>query len=105
MEGSCEHGNEPLGSIKCWQNLHVAEQLADSEEGLSFIKLLNKQVPQKWIKINTFLGNALVINPIVLTQQPTKCLTRDCAHTLKTEDVIVCCVVRTTSHSKGGGAK
>jgi hypothetical protein len=21
MEGSCEHGNEPLGSIKCWEVL------------------------------------------------------------------------------------
>jgi hypothetical protein len=21
VEGSCEHGNEPLGSIKCWQVL------------------------------------------------------------------------------------
>jgi hypothetical protein len=21
VEGSCEHGNEPLGSIKCWEVL------------------------------------------------------------------------------------
>jgi hypothetical protein len=30
VEGSCEHGNEPSGSIKCW---------AASQEGLSSIKL------------------------------------------------------------------
>jgi hypothetical protein len=34
VEGSCEHGNEPLGSIKCWEVLPAA-QLAASQEGLS----------------------------------------------------------------------
>jgi hypothetical protein len=33
--GSCEHGNEPSGSVKCWE---VAAQLADSEVGLSSMK-------------------------------------------------------------------
>jgi hypothetical protein len=28
VEGSCEHGNEPSGTIKCWEILLVAEQLA-----------------------------------------------------------------------------
>jgi hypothetical protein len=34
VEGSCEHGNETSGSIKCWEVLEVA-QLAPSQEGLS----------------------------------------------------------------------
>jgi hypothetical protein len=34
MEGSCEHGNEPCGFIKCWEILSVAVRLAASE-GLS----------------------------------------------------------------------
>jgi hypothetical protein len=34
MEGSCEDGNEPSGSIKCW------EVLAASQEGLSSMKLV-----------------------------------------------------------------
>jgi hypothetical protein len=32
VEGSCKHGNEPSGSIKCWG---VAARLADSQEGLN----------------------------------------------------------------------
>jgi hypothetical protein len=34
MEGSCEHGNEPSGSIKCWEAL----------ETLHSWRLLNKGV-------------------------------------------------------------
>jgi hypothetical protein len=37
VEGSCEHGNEPSGSIKCWEVLEVAAQLVASLEGLSSI--------------------------------------------------------------------
>jgi hypothetical protein len=33
VEGSCEHGNEPLGSIECWET-RVAAQLVVSQEGL-----------------------------------------------------------------------
>jgi hypothetical protein len=32
VECSCEHSNEPSGSIKCWE---VLAQLAASQEGLS----------------------------------------------------------------------
>jgi hypothetical protein len=39
METSCEHSNEPSGSIKSWEIL-VAERLAASQEGLSFMKLV-----------------------------------------------------------------
>jgi hypothetical protein len=35
-EGSCEHGNEPSDSIKCWDILEW--QLADSQEDLSSMK-------------------------------------------------------------------
>jgi hypothetical protein len=35
VEGSCEHGNEPSGSIKRWEVLGVPAQLAASQEGLS----------------------------------------------------------------------
>jgi hypothetical protein len=35
MECSCEGGNEPSGSIKCWEVLELAAQLAVSQEGLS----------------------------------------------------------------------
>jgi hypothetical protein len=35
VEGSCEHGNEPLGSIKCWEDI---EQLHNwqSQEGIKY---------------------------------------------------------------------
>jgi hypothetical protein len=36
--GSCEHGNEPLSSIKCWEVLGLAAQLAASQGGLSSMK-------------------------------------------------------------------
>jgi hypothetical protein len=38
VEGSCEHGDEPLGSLKYWE---VAAQLAASEEGLSSVSKYN----------------------------------------------------------------
>jgi hypothetical protein len=34
VEGSCEDGNEPSGSLKCW------EVLTASQEGLSSIELI-----------------------------------------------------------------
>jgi putative ribosome biogenesis GTPase RsgA len=37
LEDSCEHGNEPSGSIK----YSLAAQLAASQEGLSYMKLVN----------------------------------------------------------------
>jgi hypothetical protein len=42
VEGPCEHGIEPGGSIKCWGNSRVVAQLAASQEELSsmeFVKL------------------------------------------------------------------
>jgi hypothetical protein len=35
VEGSCERGNKPSGSIKCWDVLVVAAQSVTSQEGLS----------------------------------------------------------------------
>jgi hypothetical protein len=43
VEGSCEHGNEPPGSIKCWEVLGVAAQLAASQEGLSSMSESGKE--------------------------------------------------------------
>jgi hypothetical protein len=37
VEGSCEHGIEPSGSIKCWEVLEGATQLAAPQEGLSSV--------------------------------------------------------------------
>jgi hypothetical protein len=39
VEGPCEHGNEPSGSIKCRGNSSVAAQLTASQEGLSSMEL------------------------------------------------------------------
>jgi hypothetical protein len=41
LEGSCEHGNEPLGSVA---NSCVAEGLAASQEGLSSMELVGYDV-------------------------------------------------------------
>jgi hypothetical protein len=38
--GSCEQGNEPLGSIKCWEVLESLQKLAASQEGLSSMKFV-----------------------------------------------------------------
>jgi hypothetical protein len=40
VEGSCEHGNELLGSIKCWEILRAAAQLAAFQEGLCSMELV-----------------------------------------------------------------
>jgi hypothetical protein len=37
VEGSCEHGIEPSGSIKCWEVLEGAAQMAAPQEGLSSV--------------------------------------------------------------------
>jgi hypothetical protein len=41
VEGSCDHGNEPSGSINAGKVLGVATQLAASQEGLSSMKLVS----------------------------------------------------------------
>jgi hypothetical protein len=41
---SCELSNAPSGSIKCWEILRVAEQLAASQEGLGSVELVNYQI-------------------------------------------------------------
>jgi hypothetical protein len=35
VEGSCEYGNEPSGSIKCWNAFDLVAGLATSQEGFS----------------------------------------------------------------------
>jgi hypothetical protein len=40
VEDSCEHSNEPLGTIKCWGITRVAAQMVDSRELLSSKKLV-----------------------------------------------------------------
>jgi hypothetical protein len=37
-KGSCEHGNETSGSIKCWE---MAERLAASQERPSSVDLIS----------------------------------------------------------------
>jgi hypothetical protein len=44
MEGSCEHGDEPSGSVKILGSSWVAAQFAVSQEGLSPVsKYVSKQ--------------------------------------------------------------
>jgi hypothetical protein len=45
VEGSCELGNEPLGSIKCWEVLGVAAELAASQEVLSSMMMMIMMSP------------------------------------------------------------
>jgi hypothetical protein len=39
--GSCEHGNEPLGSIKCGEFLDQLRVLLASQGGLCFMELVS----------------------------------------------------------------
>jgi hypothetical protein len=41
MEGSCEHSNEPSGSIKSCGNSRVVEQLATFQEGHVSMELVS----------------------------------------------------------------
>jgi hypothetical protein len=41
VEGSCQHGSEPSGSIKYLEILGVAERLAVSQEELSSMELVS----------------------------------------------------------------
>jgi hypothetical protein len=40
VEGSCEHGNEPYGSINTLGNSIAVDKLAVSQEGLRVMKLV-----------------------------------------------------------------
>jgi hypothetical protein len=40
-EGSCEHGNEPSGSIKCLEISLLEQQLVASQERLCSMELVN----------------------------------------------------------------
>jgi hypothetical protein len=42
VESSCEHGNEPSVSIKCWKHFCVAERLAASQAILSSMELVGR---------------------------------------------------------------
>jgi hypothetical protein len=39
MAGSCEHGNEPVSSIKGWEFLEYLSVLSASQEGLCSMEL------------------------------------------------------------------
>jgi hypothetical protein len=41
VEGSCEHGNEPLGSIGMLVNALGSERLAASQNGLCSMELIS----------------------------------------------------------------
>jgi hypothetical protein len=41
VAGSCEHGNEPLGSIKCGEFLDWLSVLLVCQEGLCFMELVS----------------------------------------------------------------
>jgi hypothetical protein len=41
VEGSCEHGNEPLDSINCWKVVEKLAQLSASQEGLRSTELVS----------------------------------------------------------------
>jgi hypothetical protein len=40
VEGSCERGNESLGSIKWWEVLELSERLVASQEAINSIDLI-----------------------------------------------------------------
>jgi hypothetical protein len=40
LSGSCEHGNEPSGSRKCWEMSLLIEQLVAFQEGPNSIELV-----------------------------------------------------------------
>jgi hypothetical protein len=42
VESSCEFGNEPSGSIKCWETYRVVEQLLASRVVLSSIEQVGR---------------------------------------------------------------
>jgi hypothetical protein len=37
VEGSCEHGDEPSGSIKCWEAFEWLHNFSVSQEGFSSV--------------------------------------------------------------------
>jgi hypothetical protein len=59
VEGSCEHGIEPSGSIKCWE---VLEWLVAPQEGLSSVSkyFVLYLACSKWLEL-TNLENVSVI--------------------------------------------
>jgi hypothetical protein len=54
----CEHGNETSGSVKCWEILWVAAELAASQEGLSSMKLVTSQSNWWEVQLNPPVSNS-----------------------------------------------
>jgi hypothetical protein len=41
VEGSCEHGNEPSGSIKCWELVASREGLIPDNTESDYLMIVN----------------------------------------------------------------
>jgi hypothetical protein len=51
VEGSCEHGNEPSGSIKCWEILEQLNNCAASLERLCSMQLVTLIMDYKHVHV------------------------------------------------------
>jgi hypothetical protein len=63
VEGSCEHGNEPSGSIKFWEVVSVASQLVASQEGLSSMMMMMMHIHMSFVQNK--LGNVKICQDLV----------------------------------------
>jgi hypothetical protein len=53
VEGYCERGNEPCGSLKRWGKSFVAVQPATSQEGLCSVELVKRREGMAFIYVVT----------------------------------------------------
>jgi hypothetical protein len=77
VEGSCEHGNKPAGSIKCWA-VRVAAQPVTSRVVLSSVHFVAKDVKEltydlrKYFKIGTLVV-FLILKELKIVDYPYYC--------------------------------
>jgi hypothetical protein len=89
VEGSCEHGNEPSGSIKCWEILEchssgwrlLKQDSATWSFGCSSFSIsasryrscvVRYEKPNMTLKCRTICGNFHILQPCIMIS-PLKC--------------------------------
>jgi hypothetical protein len=71
VEGPCEHGNEPSGSIKCWEIPKYLPKLAASQEGLSSMELVREKYGDSTLSKTAKTASFEILSKPLLTNHTT----------------------------------
>jgi hypothetical protein len=75
VKGSCEHGNEPFGTTKCWEIVELAERLVTSQDRPSSTQLteLPARTVFRLLKVTELSGSRQLSNMQLLMKDCVRC--------------------------------